>query len=289
MELLVEDLHAGYPGHRAVSGVDLAVAAGSVVAIVGPNGCGKSTLLRSIARLHKPDSGRVTVGGDDIWRLKPRQAAHRVGLLPQNPTAPEAVTVAGLVRYGRHPHQGLFRQWSRADERVCRDALTATGVLDLADRRVDRLSGGQRQRCWVAMVIAQEAPVMLLDEPTSALDLGHAVEVLGLVRQVAAGGRTVVMVLHDLPSAARYADVLVAMRDGRVVASGPPREVVDAALVRALYDVDADILRAPGDGTPVVVPRMAGAGAGAGAGVDAEVEVVSVADVERAGIAPSGG
>ncbi|GCD97530.1 ABC transporter ATP-binding protein [Embleya hyalina] len=255
MELLVEDLHAGYPGHRAVSGVDLSVAAGTVVAIVGPNGCGKSTLLRSIARLHRPESGRVAVGGTDIWGLKPRQAAHRVGLLPQNPQAPEAVTVSGLVRYGRHPHQGLFRQWSREDERVCREALTATGVLSLADRRLDRLSGGQRQRCWVAMVIAQEAPVMLLDEPTSALDLGHAVEVLGLVRRVAAGGRTVVMVLHDLASAARYADVLVAMRAGRVIASGPPREVVDAALVRALYDVDADILRAPGDGTPVVVPR----------------------------------
>ncbi|WP_406280983.1 ABC transporter ATP-binding protein [Embleya sp. NBC_00896] len=256
MELLVEDLHAGYPGHRAVAGIDLSVVGGTVVAIVGPNGCGKSTLLRSIARLHKPDRGRVTIGGDDIWRLKPRQAAHRVGLLPQNPQAPEAVTVAGLVRYGRHPHQGLFRQWSREDERICRDALAATGVLDLADRRLDRLSGGQRQRCWVAMVIAQEAPVMLLDEPTSALDLGHAVEVLGLVRQVAAGGRTVVMVLHDLASAARYADVLVAMRGGEVVASGAPREVVDADLVRALYDVDADILRAPGDDMPVVVPRM---------------------------------
>nr|WP_237535167.1 ABC transporter ATP-binding protein [Streptomyces sp. SID3343] len=255
--MLVEDLYAGYPGHRAVAGIDLSVPSGSVVAIVGPNGCGKSTLLRSIARLHKPESGRVTVGGEDVWKLKPRQAAHRVGMLPQNPTAPEAVTVSGLVRYGRHPHQGLFRQWSREDERVCRDALDATGVLDLADRRLDRLSGGQRQRCWVAMVIAQEAPVMLLDEPTSALDLGHAVEVLGLVRHVAAQGRTVVMVLHDLASAARYADVLVAMRDGRVLASGPPREVVDAPLVRALYDVDADILRAPGDDTPVVVPRLA--------------------------------
>ncbi|MEU0936485.1 ABC transporter ATP-binding protein [Embleya sp. NPDC005971] len=285
MELLVEDLHAGYPGHRAVSGVDLSVAAGSVVAIVGPNGCGKSTLLRSIARLHKPDSGRVSVGGDDIWRLKPRQAAHRVGLLPQNPTAPEAVTAAGLVRYGRHPHQGLFRQWSRADERVCRDALTATGVLDLADRRLDRLSGGQRQRCWVAMVIAQEAPVLLLDEPTSALDLGHAVEVLGLVRRVAAGGRTVVMVLHDLASAARYADVLVAMRAGEVIASGPPKEVVDAELVRALYDVDADILRAPGDDTPVVVPRMLGAGARAG--VDG-ASLVGADRADRAGIGSSG-
>lgn len=264
VELVVERLKAGYPAgsanksepaRLAVRGVDLTIAAGQVVAIVGPNGCGKSTLLRAMARLHQPHTGTVQVGGDDIWQLRQRQAAHRISLLPQSPQAPEAVTVAGLVRYGRHPHQGLFRQWSREDERAVRAALTATGVTDLADRRLDQLSGGQRQRCWLAMVLAQETPVVLLDEPTSALDLGHAVEVLELVREVAAAGRTVVMVLHDLTSAARYADVIVAMCEGTVVAYGPPREVVDAALVRQLYGVPADILAAPGDGSPVVVPR----------------------------------
>lgn len=263
VELVVEGLKAGYPAgptgktgpaHLAVRGVDLTVPAGQVVAIVGPNGCGKSTLLRAIARLHQPHAGTVSVGGDDIWRLRQRQAAHRVSLLPQAPQAPEAVTVAGLVRYGRHPHQGLFRQWSREDERAVRAALTATGVASLADRRLDHLSGGQRQRCWLAMVLAQETPVVLLDEPTSALDLGHAVEVLELVREVATAGRTVVMVLHDLTSAARYADVIVAMCDGEVVAHGPSREVVDAALVQRLYGVPADVLAAPGDGSPVVVP-----------------------------------
>ncbi|MEU3962468.1 ABC transporter ATP-binding protein [Streptomyces buecherae] len=264
MELVVQQLKAGYPAgtrgraepaHLAVRGVDLTIAPGQVVAIVGPNGCGKSTLLRAMARLHQPHAGTVTVGGDDVWRLRQRDAAHRVSLLPQSPQAPEAVTVAGLVRYGRHPHQGLFRQWSREDERAVRAALTATGVADLAERRLDQLSGGQRQRCWLAMVLAQETPVVLLDEPTSALDLGHAVEVLELVREVATAGRTVVMVLHDLTSAARYADVIVAMRDGEVVASGPPREVVDAALVERLYGVPADVLAAPVDGSPVVVPR----------------------------------
>lgn len=258
MELAVQQLAAGYAAGRPVlRGVDLTVPAGRVVAVVGPNGCGKSTLLRSIARLHRPHSGRVLVGGEDVWRLRPRRAAHRVALLPQNPQAPEAVTVAGLVRYGRHPHQGLFRQWSADDERLTAEALRATGVDTLADRRLDRLSGGQRQRCWLAMVLAQDAPVVLLDEPTSALDLGHAVEVLELVRRVAAGGRTVVMVLHDLAAAARYADLLVALRDGAVVACGPPREVVDADLVRRLYDVDSDVLAAPGDGAPVIVPRAA--------------------------------
>ncbi|MFI9628373.1 ABC transporter ATP-binding protein [Streptomyces sp. NPDC052042] len=254
VDLTIEALTAGYPGHTAVAGVDLAVPAGRVVAIVGPNGCGKSTLLRSIARLHRPESGTVRAGGADIWQLSQRAAAHRIALLPQSPQAPEAVTVAGLVRYGRHPHQGLFRQWSREDEHAVREALSATGTAGLADRRLDQLSGGQRQRCWLAMVLAQQTPIVLLDEPTSALDLGHAVEVLELVREVAAAGRTVVMVLHDLAGAARYADILVAMNRGRIVARGAARDVVDAALVRELYGVDADILDAPGDGAPVVVP-----------------------------------
>lgn len=254
LRLTVESLTAGYPGRTAVSGVDLDVPAGRVVAVVGPNGCGKSTLLRAVARLHRPESGTVRAGDADVWQLGRRAAAHRIALLPQSPQAPEAITVAGLVRYGRHPHQGLFRQWSRADERAVREALDATGTTELAGRRLDELSGGQRQRCWLAMVLAQQTPIVLLDEPTSALDLGHAVDVLELVRDVAATGRTVVMVLHDLAAAARYADVLVALRDGRIVAQGPPREVVDAALVKELYGVDADVLRSPGDAAPVVVP-----------------------------------
>ncbi|MFH8669433.1 ABC transporter ATP-binding protein [Streptomyces anulatus] len=256
MEIRVEQLTAGYAGHAVVDQVDLTVPSGQVVAIVGPNGCGKSTLLRSMARLHQPRSGWVFVGEADVWQLRQRDAAHRIALLPQAPQAPEAVTVAGLVRYGRHPHQGLFRQWSQEDESAVARALEATGTAALAGRRLDQLSGGQRQRCWLAMSLAQETPVVLLDEPTSALDIGHAVEVLDLVREVAAQGRTIVMVLHDLAAAARYADLLVAMRDGRIVASGPPRETVDTALVQELYGVEAEILTATSDGAPVVVPTV---------------------------------
>ena len=256
MRLLVEGLHAGYGGREVVSAVDLVAEPGSVTAIVGPNGCGKSTLLRCVARLHTPAAGRVTVDGADVWRRAPRHVARDLALLPQSPTAPEAITVAGLVAHGRHPHQGLFRQWSREDEAAAREALAATGVAELAGRRVDRLSGGQRQRCWLAMILAQDTPVVLLDEPTSALDLGHQVEVLSLIRKIARKrNRTVVMVVHDLAAAARYADRLIAMRDGRVAAEGAPADVLTSGLVKRLYGVEADILSAPGDGSPVVVAR----------------------------------
>lgn len=256
--LEVERLVAGYPGLRAVDEVDLEVGTGRVAVIVGPNGCGKSTVLRAVARLHRPESGRVRVDGQDLWSLPPREAARRIALLPQTPQAPEALTVAALARYGRHPHQGLFRQWSGKDAAAVADALAATGLEALADRRLDRLSGGQRQRAWLAMALAQEAPLMLLDEPTSMLDLGHQVEVLELAKGLAGDGRTLVLVLHDLISAARYADHLVAMKEGRVVAAGPPDTVVTPELVHDLYGVDAQVLRAPDDDAPVVVARRGG-------------------------------
>ncbi|THA59515.1 ABC transporter ATP-binding protein [Streptomyces sp. A0958] len=229
--------------------------AGQVVAVVGPNGCGKSALLRTVARLHHPASGAVLVDGADIWELSRRRAAHRVVLLPQSPRAPEAITVAGLVRYGRSPPPGAPAAAVARGRAGVRGALDATGTTALAGERVDRLSGGQRLRGRLAMVRARRTPLVLLDEPTSALDLGHAVEVLELVREVAATGRPIVMVQHDLTATARYADRLVAMKDGRVIAEGAPRETVEGALVKELYGLEADILRAPVDGSPVVVPR----------------------------------
>lgn len=259
MKLTVQRLRAAYGDLVAVDGVDLRVHPGQVLAVVGPNGCGKSTLLRAMARLHRPTSGRVLIGDNDIWRLRPRHAAHRLTLLPQAPRAPEGITVTGLVQYGRHPHRSPLRQWSPDDERAVDEALRSTGTVDLADRPLDTLSGGQRQRCWVAMIVAQQTPVLLLDEPTSMLDLGHGTEVFSLIRSLAAHGHSIVMVVHDLASAARYADMLLTMRGGRALACGPPREIVDAAMVAELYDVDADILHAPADGSPVIVPRPSGA------------------------------
>lgn len=250
----VSSLHAEHRGTPVLRGIDLHVTPGQISVIVGPNGCGKSTLLRCMARLHKPSAGQVRIGADDIWTLRRADAARRLALLPQAPSAPPGMLVAELVRHGRHPHQGWLRQWSAQDERAVAAALDATGTADLAQRRLDELSGGQRQRCWLAMALAQDTPLLLLDEPTSALDIGHQADVLDRVRALADGGRAIVMVLHDLSAAARYADMLVAMQHGRIVSLGPPRTVLTSKLVRQLYGVDADILRAPGDGAPVVVP-----------------------------------
>jgi iron complex transport system ATP-binding protein len=253
--VVIKGLAASHAATPVLHGIDLDIAPGQVTVIAGPNGCGKSTLLRCIARLHRPAAGTVCIGADDVWRMTGKAAARRLALLPQAPLAPEGISVAQLVRYGRHPHQGLFRQWSDDDERAVRQAMAETDTAALAERPMHQLSGGQRQRCWLAMVLAQETELILLDEPTSMLDLGHQVDVLELVRALSRAGRTIVMVLHDLAAAARYADTLVAMQAGRIVASGAPRGIVTPELVQRLYGVAADVLNAPGDGAPIVVPR----------------------------------
>jgi iron complex transport system ATP-binding protein len=261
-DLATRELDLGYGDVAVVRELSLRLPRGQVTAIVGPNGCGKSTLLGALARVHAPSAGAVLLDGRDLASLRPRDAARRIGLLPQQAEAPDGLTVRDLVRYGRHPHQGLLRQWSPEDAAAVHRALVAADLLDLAERSLDTLSGGQRQRAWIAMVVAQETDVVLLDEPTSALDLGHQLEVLELVEGLAAEGRTVVLVLHDLSTACRYADNLVAMRDGRVVAEGPPSVVVTPELVRDLYGVEAAVLSDPATGSPVVCPIRRSPGAG---------------------------
>ncbi|WP_052849127.1 ABC transporter ATP-binding protein [Streptomyces avicenniae] len=235
-----------------VDGLDLAVPDGQVTVIVGPNACGKSTTLRALGRLLKPRGGAVLLDGQELSTLPTRRIAQAIGLLPQSPTAPEAITVADLVSRGRQPHQRWWQQWSEADERAVTEAMDRTDVTALADRAVDELSGGQRQRVWIAMALAQETDLLLLDEPTTYLDIAHQVEVLNLVRHLP--GRTVVAVLHDLNQAARYADHLVAMKDGRIVARGRPGEIVTAELVRDVFGLDALVVPDPVTGSPLVVP-----------------------------------
>jgi iron complex transport system ATP-binding protein len=253
--LRVRDLRVAYDDRIVIDGLDLDVPPGRITAIVGANACGKSTLLRALARLLTPRAGGVYLDGRSIHEMPTRQVAQRLGILPQSPVSPEGMTVADLVGRGRAPHQTWWRQWSTSDEGAVREALSATGMTGLADRPVDELSGGQRQRAWIAMAVAQGTPVLLLDEPTTYLDLAHQIDVLDLVVDLnREEGRTIVMVLHDLPQACRYADHLIAMKAGKIVASGPPADVITEELVDAVFDVRCRVAPDPVSGTPMVIP-----------------------------------
>ncbi|MDH6464064.1 iron complex transport system ATP-binding protein [Micromonospora sp. A200] len=248
-------LTLAYERRIVAEGLSVSVPDGSFTVVIGPNACGKSTLLRALARTLRPRAGTVLLDGRDIHALPSRAVARTLGLLPQSSVAPDGITVADLVARGRYPHQGLLRQWSREDERVVAESMAATGVAELADRPVDELSGGQRQRVWIAMALAQQTPLLLLDEPTTWLDVAHQIEVLDLCARLhEEQGRTLVAVLHDLHHAARYATHLIAMRDGRVVAEGDPREVVTAELVQEVFGLPCRIVEDPETGTPLVVP-----------------------------------
>jgi iron complex transport system ATP-binding protein len=255
VRLAADGVTLAYCDHVVVRDLDLQLTEGSFTAIVGPNGCGKSTLLRALGRLMRPAGGQVLLDGQAIARTPTREVARVLGLLPQAPVAPEGLTVADLVARGRHPHQSWLRQWSRDDEAVVGEALAWTDMVGLADRPVDELSGGQRQRAWISMALAQGTDLLLLDEPTTYLDLSHQIDVLELVGRLhAERGRTVVVVLHDLNLAARYAQRLVAMKAGALVASGTPEEVLTEQLLADVFDLEARILIDPVAGTPMVVP-----------------------------------
>ncbi|MDH6182263.1 iron complex transport system ATP-binding protein [Microbacteriaceae bacterium SG_E_30_P1] len=253
--LTAEGLTLAYGDRTVIDALDYDVASGRITAIVGANGCGKSTLLRSLARLLAPASGRVLLDGKDPRSLPTREVARIVGLLPQNPTAPEGIVVSDLVGRGRHPHQGALARWSADDYAAVADALEATDILDLAERPVDELSGGQRQRAWIAMALAQHTDILLLDEPTTFLDVAHQVEVLDLLIDLNRDrGTTIVMVLHDLNLAARYADELVVLKDGSILATGAPRDIISAELVREAFGLECSIITDPVSGDPLVIP-----------------------------------
>ncbi|MFJ6852741.1 ABC transporter ATP-binding protein [Streptomyces sp. NPDC091271] len=252
--LAARSITVGYGGRTVIDGLDVTVPPGLITTIIGPNGCGKSTLLRTLTRLLKPTAGAVVLDGEDIVKLRTRDVARKLGLLPQAPVAPEGLTVADLVARGRHPHQSWLRQWSSDDASVVERALAMTGVSELADRAVDSLSGGQRQRVWISMTLAQGTDLLLLDEPTTYLDLAHAIDVLDLVDDLHESGRTVVMVLHDLNLATRYSDNLVVMREGAILAQGHPRDVITADLLREAFGLRAKVIDDPVGDRPLIVP-----------------------------------
>ncbi|CAN7578507.1 ABC transporter ATP-binding protein [Rhizobium sp. LjRoot30] len=253
--LTANRLSAGYGDTDILQGLDLAVPPGKITVIVGANACGKSTLLRVMSRLLSPNRGEVLLDGKSIHRTPSKELARTLGLLPQSPIAPEGITVADLVSRGRHPHQGLFSRWTQRDDEAVANALTATKIVDLAERPVDELSGGQRQRVWIAMALAQETDILLLDEPTTFLDINHQVEVLDLLTDLnQSRGTTVAMVLHDLNLAARYADYLVAMTEGRIHIAGRPEEVLTQENVRKVFGLESQIIPDPTSGRPIMLP-----------------------------------
>lgn len=252
--VVIDDATIGYDKRIISERLSVDIPDGSFTAIIGPNGCGKSTLLRAIARVLTPTTGQVLLDGKAITSYRSKEVARQLGLLPQTSLSPDGIRVADLVARGRAPYQNLIQQWRTSDEDAVEAALAATRLTDLSGRLVDELSGGQRQRVWVAMLLAQDTPIMLLDEPTTFLDIAHQYELMELFRGFHDAGKTLVAVLHDLNQAARYADHLIVMRDGQVITTGPPADVITAELIGDVFGLRALVVPDPVTGTPNVVP-----------------------------------
>lgn len=254
--LRADALTLGYDGKIISQNLSVSIPDGEFTVIVGPNACGKSTLLRALSRLLKPQAGQVILDGKNIASIDTRQVARHLGLLPQSSQAPDGISVLDLVARGRYPHQKLLQQWTPADKLAVSNAMQATGVSELADRSVDALSGGQRQRVWIAMVLAQQTPLLLLDEPTTYLDIAHQIDLLELFSNLnQQHNHTLVAVLHDLNHACRYATHIIAMRDGQIVTQGHPREVITADLVEQVFGMPCLIIDDPVSHTPLVIPK----------------------------------
>lgn len=248
-------LSLGYEKKTIIKSLDLVIEPKKITVLVGGNGCGKSTLLKSFARLLKPSTGQILLNGVDIHSLSGKDVARKLAILPQGPVAPEGLTVDQLVRQGRYPHQNWLQSWTEDDERLVRKALQDTNMTEFANRSIDALSGGQRQRAWIAMALAQNTDILLLDEPTTYLDLTHQIEILDLLFELnATQNTTILMVLHDLNLAARYAHKMIAIKDGRVFCQGAPEVILDHDMVKAVFDMECHISADPLFGTPMCIP-----------------------------------
>ncbi|AOR62387.1 ABC transporter ATP-binding protein [Pectobacterium wasabiae] len=248
-------LTLGYDKKIIAEHLSLSIPDNQFSVIVGPNACGKSTLLRALCRLLKPLAGEVILDGNNIHHLPTKALARQIGLLPQHAVVPDNITVAELVSRGRYPHQRLLHTWNQTDQKVLEEAMAATNISELAERHVDELSGGQRQRVWIAMVLAQQTPLLLLDEPTTWLDIAHQIDLLDLFYTLRhQHGRTLVAVLHDLNQACRYADHLIVMQAGRIMAEGKPADIVNADLIEQVFGMTSLIIDDPVSHTPLIVP-----------------------------------
>ncbi|RXJ02749.1 ABC transporter ATP-binding protein [Anaerobacillus alkaliphilus] len=254
-----EQLTVSYGGNPIIKDLNIAIPKGKITVFIGSNGCGKSTLLRSLARLLKPTEGSVVIDGQLISKWPTKELAKKLAILPQGPIAPESLTVLNLVKQGRYPYQSWLNQWSKQDEEMVKTALAMTKLEDLADRPVDALSGGQRQRAWIAMILAQGSDTILLDEPTTYLDLAHQVDILDLLYDLnKREKRTIVMVLHDINLACRYAHHIVSVKNGRVYSQGTPEDTITAKLIEDVFGLESHVMTDPFFGTPLCIPSGKG-------------------------------
>ncbi|MEL7086479.1 MAG: ABC transporter ATP-binding protein [Cyanobacteria bacterium J06597_1] len=254
--LEARSLTLAYQKFPILKDLDLSIVGKRITTLVGQNGCGKSTLLSGLSRLLSPQNGSVFLNGTSIHSLSTRTVAKQLGVLPQSPAYPEGITVKSLVALGRYPRQNWLQSWSQEDEEMVNQALHTTRLHDLSDYQLDNLSGGQRQRAWIAMALAQDTPTLLLDEPTTYLDIAHQIEILDLLKELNEDcERTIVMVLHDLNLACRYSNIIVALKEGAIVAQGPPKDIIIPTLIEQIFDISCSILNDPETGLPICIPR----------------------------------
>lgn len=254
--LAVNDVVISYGFAPVVKHISLQIPVGKISVLIGANACGKSTLLKTMARLMKPQQGSITLDGKPVESIPTKTLAQSIGLLPQTPVVPEGIRVIDLIGRGRFPHRSFFQGWTQKDTDAVSEAIDAMGIADIADRCVDELSGGQRQRVWIAMSLAQQTDILLLDEPTTYLDIAHQIEILDMLTELnRRKGTTIIMVLHEINLAARYADCLFAMRDGELVAKGAPAEIINTGLMKTVFGLNSVILSDPISQAPMICPR----------------------------------
>ncbi|UUM31980.1 Fe(3+) dicitrate ABC transporter ATP-binding protein FecE [Vibrio japonicus] len=253
--ITTQQLSVAYGDTTIIENLSVTIPKGKVTALIGPNGCGKSTLLKTLSRINKPKSGEIFVEQTPLGKIKDKILAQQLSLLPQVLVSPEGITVRKLVEYGRSPYVSHWGRLSQADKAIVEQAMTETGVLDLAEQNVESLSGGQRQRAWIAMVLAQDTEIVMLDEPTTYLDLSHQIELMELMRTMNEQGKTVIVVLHDLNQACRYCDHLVVLKKGQLMAQGSPEDVFTEQLLQEVFDLDAVVINDPIASSPMCIAK----------------------------------
>lgn len=253
--LYTEDLQIAYDKRIIVDSLNISIPQGKITALVGANGSGKSTILKTMSRLLKPSKGHVILDGKKIHQVSTKQIAKELAILPQNPTAPGGLTVTELIAYGRSPHQSGFKVGNKEDQDMINWALKMTNLEEFKDRPIENLSGGQRQRAWIAMALAQDTFILFLDEPTTFLDMTHQLDVMNILKQLnETENRTIMMVVHDLNHASRYAEHMIAIKNGQVRASGAPKDVMTCEILEDVFNIKADILIDPRSGVPLCLP-----------------------------------